>query len=177
MPFIGQHSFPTDQLVRWPVLANEWHRCDKWHVIWDRWQVTSDTWHVTQDMWHVTTNFLQCFLPTQVTSPTGQVTCVGQWQANNWCFFVLVLLSKHSKRFSISRMRDFHWIGPYTITLAAGGGGEMGKRLRFFHIAEWLGRKGWSTVLVCLFVGKNVEFSPQKNNKWWANYVKLWEVK
>ena len=60
--------------------------CNTWHMIQDMWHLALDIWHVTPDAWHVTHDFFLCpFLPV----------------------LVLLQLSAHLERFSVSGMPDF----------------------------------------------------------------------
>ena len=71
----------------------------RWHTTGVIWQVTYDRWHMTRDMWHVTrdTWHLSC-----------EMKKLKDVLLNIFFFsFILVLLSSHVKRFSISRMRNF----------------------------------------------------------------------
>ena len=55
---------------------------DMWQVTGDRWHKTGDRWHMKHDSFPLFSSFLQILL-------------------------ILVLLTAHAERFSVSRMRDF----------------------------------------------------------------------
>ena len=72
----------------WLYLTEDWWQviCDAPPSTHDRWHMTPDTWHVTPDMQHPIFSYYTSFFQPVL---------------------VLVILSAHIERFSVSRMKDF----------------------------------------------------------------------